>query len=270
MITRVSPGQIETYRRDGFVGLPGFLSPEEVDELKEMVLATVAITDKRVIAGHSAYYDSVWTRRVNLWRVNDTVRRYLLDRELGRLLCELAGVDGLRVWHDQTLIKEPYANPTAWHMDSPNWSFCSRQAISIWIALQDATMGNGCMWFVPGSQEIADFELSGATSTIDESLDSLFDVYPEMTKIDTVPVPMHAGDCSFHNGMTAHGAGANMTRGRRIAMTCSYMPVGSVFNGQQNVLEDDYFGRLVEGDVLENDDWNPVIYRKIDQNSGPA
>ena len=70
---------------------------------------------------------------------------------------------------------------------------------------------------------------------------------------------MEPGDCSFHNGLAAHGAGANMTRDRRIAMTCAYMPVGSTFNGNQNILPDDYFGTLKKGDVLENDAWNPAL-----------
>ena len=87
----------------------------------------------------------------------------------------------------------------------------------------------------------------------------LFNVYPQFKDYEPVAVPMKAGDCSFHNGLTAHGAGANMTRGRRIAMTCAYMPAGSQYNGQQNILSDDYVSTLKEGDVLENDDWNPVV-----------
>jgi ectoine hydroxylase-related dioxygenase (phytanoyl-CoA dioxygenase family) len=35
--------------------------------------------------------------------------------------------------------------------------------------------------------------------------------------------------------LAAHGAGANMTRGQRRAMTCAYMPDGSTFNGVQNI-----------------------------------
>ena len=260
MVKQLSGQQIERYRKDGFVSLPAFLTPDEVGELKQAVLAAVASTEKRKVAGHGAYYDRVWTRRVNLWRVSDTLRRYMLGEDLGRMLCQLSGVDGLRVWHDQALIKEPYANPTAWHLDSPNWSFCSRDSISIWIALDDATLANGCMWFIPGTHEMARYETSGPTSSIDEDLAGLFKVCPEMATINPVAVPMKAGDCSFHNGLTAHGAGANMTRGRRIAMTCAYMPVGSVFNGQQNLLPDDYFRSLKTGDVLENDNWNPLIY----------
>ena len=73
---------------------------------------------------------------------------------------------------------------------------------------------------------------------------------------------MKAGDCSFHNALLPHGAGANMTPGRRRAMTCAYMPDGEIFNGQKNVLPDAYIQELNVGDLLENDEFNPLIYHK--------
>ena len=79
-------------------------------------------------------------------------------------------------------------------------------------------------------------------------------------QVDPVAAPMKAGDCSFHNGLTGHGAGANMTRGRRIAMTCAYMPIGCADNGNPNVLPREYHESLAVGDVLENDDWNPIVW----------
>lgn len=58
----------------------------------------------------------------------------------------------------------------------------------------------------------------------------------------------------------AHGAGANMTAGRRRAMTCAYMPDGCVYNGTRNVLPQEYVETISVGDEL-NDDWlNPLIY----------
>jgi ectoine hydroxylase-related dioxygenase (phytanoyl-CoA dioxygenase family) len=173
------------------------------------------------------------------------------------MTCQLAGVKAMRVWHDQTLIKEPFGNPTAWHLDNPYWSFDSRDSISVWIALEDATLSNGCMWFVPGTHRLATYENVG----IGPNMGDLFKLYPKMGEIDPVAVPMKAGDCSFHNGLAAHGAGANMTRGRRIAMTCAYMPDGSTYNGKTNVLPPDYLATLKVGDVLRNDDWNPVVGR---------
>lgn len=266
MRTTLTPDQIQSYRRDGFVAHPGLLTAGEVEELKSAVLSCVASMGRRKLADGGredmvegdGYYDKVFTQRLNLWRINDTVRRYMLSPDLGRMLCDLEGIDGYRVWHDQTLIKEPFANPTAWHLDNPYWSFHSRHAVSIWIALEDATAYNGCMCFLPGTHHMARYDNVGIGANMAE----LFKVYPEMARVDSVAVPMKAGDCSFHNGLCAHGAGANMTRGRRIAMTCAYMPVGSVFNGKQNVLPPDYFKSLGLGQVLENDQWNPVVYQR--------
>lgn len=267
MKTDLTPDQIDRYRRDGVLFYPGLLDANEVVELKQAVLDTIATMGKRKVAGGGdehqegdTYYDRVFIQRLNLWRISDTVKRYMLAPALGRLLCRLEGQPGFRVWHDQALIKEPFGNPTAWHLDNPYWSFSSRHSISIWIALEEATPFNGCMCFIPGSHRQARYDNVG----IGTDMADLFRVYPEMAQTDPVAFPMRPGDCSFHNGLTAHGAGANMTRTRRIAMTCAYMPDGSTFNGQQNILPDDYFRSLTPGAVLENDTLNPIVARLED------
>ena len=66
----------------------------------------------------------------------------------------------------------------------------------------------------------------------------------------------------FHNGLVAHGAGANMTPRPRRAMTCAYMPDGSTFNGQQNVLTEAYFKSLKLGDMIDDDKQVPLIWRR--------
>jgi phytanoyl-CoA hydroxylase len=264
MKTSLVPEQIAQYRADGFIHVPGFLSAEETVTLKGAVVETARSMGKRKVAGQGIdlqdegddFYSKVFTQRMNLWKINETIKGFMLSPELGRMLCQLEGIEGVRVWHDQALIKEPFANGTAWHLDNPYWSFSSRQSLSIWIALEDATPFNGCMCFIPGSQKLASYDNVG----IGQNMGDLFKLYPAMAKIDPVPVPMKAGDCSFHNGLVAHGAGANMTRGRRIAMTCAYMPEGSTFNGQQNILPKDYFQSLKAGDVLENEEQNPLLY----------
>ena len=66
----------------------------------------------------------------------------------------------------------------------------------------------------------------------------------------------------FHNGLAAHGAGANMTRHARRAMTCAYMPDGCTFNGTRNILPADYFAPLTVGDVLDDQWQNPLIWHR--------
>src|SRR6476469_4140988 len=116
-----------------------------------------------------------------------------------------AGVDGIRIWHDQALIKRPWANPTSFHLDTPYWSFSDRKALSIWVALDDATYENGCLFFIPGSHKATRLEIAG----IGKNMGSIFGVYPEFLKTKSVPALMKAGSCSFHNGLTIHGAHAN-------------------------------------------------------------
>jgi ectoine hydroxylase-related dioxygenase (phytanoyl-CoA dioxygenase family) len=264
MKTTLTREQIQKYQDEGFLSYPDLLSPAEVTELKTAVIEAAASMGKKKITGpeidgfveEDTYNSKIFTQRLNLWRISERVKSYMLNPALGKMLCDLEGVDGLRVWHDQALIKEPFGNATSWHLDNPYWSFHSRKAISIWIALEDATPYNGCMCFIPGSHKLATYENSG----IGQNMSDLFKIYPKMAEIDPVPVPMKAGDCSFHNGLVAHGAGANMTRGRRIAMTSGYMPEGSTFNGQKNILPNEYFKSLKVGDVLENDEQNPVVY----------
>jgi phytanoyl-CoA hydroxylase len=264
MKTTLTKEQIQKYREDGFLSHPGFLSADEVAEMKAAVLETLKGMGKRklVVEGEASwedaddFYSKVFTQRLNLWRLNDTMKKFMLHPDLGKMICDLEGIEGVRVWHDQALIKEPFGNATAWHLDDPYWSFHSQQAVSIWIALEDATPYNGCMCFSPGSHKLATYD----NVAIGQNMADLFKLYPKMGEIDPVPVPMKAGDCSFHNGLVAHGAGANMTRGRRIAMTCGYMPEGSTFNGQKNILPKAYFDSLKVGDVLENDDQNPIVY----------
>jgi len=263
MKTSLTDAQIQQYQNDGFIHIPGFLDQGEVATLKSAVVETARSMGKKKVAGDGAdfeegddFYSKVFTQRLNLWKINDAVKSFMLNPELGKMACRLEGIEGIRVWHDQTLIKEPFANGTAWHLDNPYWSFNSRHAISVWIALEDATPFNGCMCFIPGSQKLATYDNVG----IGQNMGDLFKLYPKMGEIDPVPVPMKAGDCSFHNGLAAHGAGANMTRGRRIAMTCAYMPEGSTFNGLQNILSKEYMKSLQIGQVLEDDAQNPLIY----------
>lgn len=274
MRTELTPAEIESYRENGFLVVPDLLDADDlgrwrtavdeaVDERGDQTFAVPTAIDERQVATKAVgkardYYDSVFTQRVNLWQTNTKVRDLMVDERLGHLVGSLAGVDGIRIWHDQALIKEPYANFTAFHLDVPFWSFTSADALSIWVALDDATLQNGCLYYVPGSQAAGKYE----NVDIGPELGALFDVYPDWRNVAAVPCPVPAGGACFHNGRTFHGAGANMTPGRRRAMTCGYMPAGSTFNGQPNILPPGYLATLAVGDVLANDDQNPVIFSR--------
>ncbi|UXX81011.1 phytanoyl-CoA dioxygenase family protein [Reichenbachiella carrageenanivorans] len=145
------------------------------------------------------------------------------------------------------------------HTDNPYWSFHHPEAITIWVALDDATPHNGCLHFLKGSHRMTNYEPAGFSADMDE----IFVKYPHLKTLEAVPAPMKAGSCSFHNGLTIHGANANLTPYARRAMTCAFMPDGAVFNGNKNVLTDEQFAKLRPGDLLNDEVQNPLLYSLV-------
>lgn len=261
--------QVDDYQENGFIVIEDFLSPDELQYWRSAVMEAVTERGGKKMPGKDTkigeddginedaeYYGKVFDQLLNLWQTNDKVRELMIDERIGQMAAKLAGVEGIRIWHDQALFKRPWANPTAWHLDTPFWSFSDRKALSIWVALDDATLENGCLYFIPGSFKETTYENPG----IGKNMDAIFQVYPRFARTASRVAPMKAGSCSFHNGLTIHGAGANMTPGFRRAMTCAYMPDGNVFNGQKNILPEEYLQTLRVGDPLNNNEQNPLIY----------
>src|SRR6201994_2441270 len=206
---QVNQEQINFYNDNGFVVIDDFLSPEELAHWRKAVDNAVRnragqkMPGKDIKVGESdginedaAYYGKVFDQLLNLWQTDEELKKLMVDERIGKMAAQLAGVDGIRIWHDQALIKRPWANPTSWHLDTPFWSFSDRRAISIWIALDDATLENGCLFFIPGSHLETTFENKG----IGKNMDGIFEVYPQFLKTRSVAAPMKAGSCSFHNG----------------------------------------------------------------------
>ena len=261
--------QIQFYQNNGFIVIEDFLSQEELDHWRIAVTTAVEerggikIPGKDIKTGEADginddadYFAKVFDQLLNLWQTNEEVKKLMLDQRIGKMAAQLAGVDGIRIWHDQALIKRPWANPTAWHLDTPFWSFSDRNAISIWVALDNATLENGCLFFIPGSHKLTGFD----KITIGKNMDGIFEIYPGLINTKPVAAPMKAGSCSFHNGLTIHGANANMTNESRRAFTCSYMPEGNRYNGEPNILPEAYLRDLTIGDPLNSNDQNPLIY----------
>ena len=273
MKDNISQEQVEAYQENGFLVIENFLDEKELnlwrrvtDEAVEERMALAMPAGGAMSMGEAAkdgatltkeyarpqvdeesYYSGVFKQCVRLADTNEEMHDLMFDERLGRVAGTLAQVDGMRIWHDQALIKPPYGNPTAFHLDNPYWSFSSPGAISIWIALDDATLSNGCLWYLPGTQKTARHDNVG----IGPNVRDIFKVYPEWKTIEAQNAACSAGSAVFHSGLVAHGAGANMTPHPRRAMTCGYMPDGSTFNGTKNILPDDYFNRLQIGRRFE-------------------
>src|ERR1700749_5073836 len=207
---QISVQQAAFFQQNGFVVIEDFLSPAELEHWRQAVTDAVRNRNGVKIPGtdiktgesdgineDAAYYGKVFDQLLNLWQTDEAVKELMLDERLGKMAADLAGADGIRIWHDQALIKKPWANPTSWHLDTPYWSFSDRRALSIWVALDDATYENGCLFFIPGSYHNTTFENPG----IGKNMGAIFTTYPQLKTAKSIAAPMKAGSCSFHNGL---------------------------------------------------------------------
>ncbi|MCA1572100.1 MAG: phytanoyl-CoA dioxygenase family protein [Chloroflexi bacterium] len=260
MRSTLTEQEIADYRENGFLAIQDLLSQSELTHWRDAVDSAIAEDLVRAPEDSAAAKAKVFDQRMNLRRVDASIRGLVEGPSVGKLVALLEGVDAVRIYLDQALVKEPYGPPTQFHQDLPWWPFESDHACTIWIGLDDATIENGCLYFVPGSHRL---ELT-YRSDLGPQLGAIFADNVEVKRAP-VPTPLPAGGCTFHNAQTIHGAGANMTQGRRRAMTVAFMPDGVRFNGTRDavrVLGEEYIDTLATGDLLQNDELNPLVYSR--------
>ncbi len=265
----VDQEDIDFYNEYGFVRIRSLLTPEEVERLRTVQYAALdrrgiyRYPDRDLRGDEHPAHERMFLQRLNLWRDNEPIREFALSPAIGKIAADLSEVDAMRLWHDSAFIKFPWANPTSWHFDAAYWSFYTHHGVSVWIALTDSHPENGGLYFMPGSHRELAFEQPVFS---EDYVAGLFDVpgYEKWHKREAVSLPLKAGDCTFHNGLTLHGASVNMTPSRREAFICAYMPDGATYNGKpkHNLLPPEYLDSLQVGDYMRNDEYNPIVYSK--------
>lgn len=115
----------------------------------------------------------------------------------------------------------------AWHQDEDYIPTRDRSLCGAWIAMDDATTENGCLWIIPGSHKpgILWEQEWHADRRFDCSLESVGFPYSDE---DAVPVEVKAGTIVFFNGYTLHRSLPNVAQsGYRRALVNHYMSAES-------------------------------------------
>jgi ectoine hydroxylase-related dioxygenase (phytanoyl-CoA dioxygenase family) len=241
----LSQAQIDAYRRDGFIQLNDMITGPALTHLRDAVANAVDREKELDILGRDqakkdpnapkGVYEQIFIQRVNLWSRYPEVKKWVTCRRFGNVAARLSGRPA-RVWHDQALFKEPNTgnNKTPWHQDAVYWPHQNRwDQITIWIALKDATIQNGCMSFIGGTHSL------GPVPAIDlGNPQDIFQYAPHIKPVKPVTCELKAGSVTFHNGLTFHYAGPNKSEGMREAFAVIYMPDGTCYDGHGHIVTD--------------------------------
>jgi phytanoyl-CoA hydroxylase len=240
--------QVQFYEQNGYIQLHNVLTPEEVATLRTAV--DVAAEERKRLQQNwgprsDEGYAKVFLQMVNVWERYAAIEEYALSQRIGGIACQLTRAPFVRLWHDHALIKYPNdSKATVWHQDKVYWPMRENGALSCWMALDDVTVENGCMWFLPESHKLGPLDPVDLGAADERSL---LKVLPESMKaVRPVVMEMKAGSCTFHNGLTFHYAGPNVTTGPRRAMVTIFMPAGTHYKKQEHLVGDR--GNLTEGE----------------------
>lgn len=258
----LTPEQIERYREQGYIKLKNVLSPEVIEFYGREITRLVKELNRQMKPMEErTTYEKAFLQVINLWRKSEVVKQFCFSQRLARIAAELMGVEGVRIYHDQALYKEPGGGITPWHADQYYWPVHNEHTTTVWVPLQETPMELGPLAFCVGSQH---YEQGRQLAISDESERQLHQSF----KDQNYPVdngPFELGEVSYHMGWTFHRAGGNSSDRPRAVMTVIYMEDGMRLiepkSNHQRADREAFLPDAAVGDAIDGP-LTPVLWRR--------
>jgi ectoine hydroxylase-related dioxygenase (phytanoyl-CoA dioxygenase family) len=225
-MARLLADEIERYREEGWV-IPRFRLPPErvalmVDALETLLRNNPGVRPEKLVSAHVEGDNGEGVRGSRAFL--DLAR----DPEIVDLVSGVIG-DDVILWGCHVFCKpagEGFETP--WHQDGHYWPIRPLATCTVWVALEESTVENGCLRVIPRSH--ADHRLrehlheDRSDLTLNQRMaDGSFD------EASAVDLELQPGQMSLHDVYMIHGAKANTSGKRRTGVALRYMPATSVF-----------------------------------------
>lgn len=258
----LQPAQVAQFRRDGYIKLKSVLSPQTLAEYgRDITRLTVELNTQQRPLEERSTYDRAFLQVMNLWEQSPRVGRFVMGRRLGRLAAELLEVQGVRLYHDQSLYKEPGGGITPAHADQYYWPLASDRTITAWIPLQPVPTEMGPLGFYARSQSVS----FGRDLGISDESEAKISANMAQHGFEFDSGAFDLGEVSFHLGWTFHKAGPNTSDRPRSVMTIIYMDADMCLAPALSPIQandrDQWCPGAVEGEVI-NTRKNPVVWAR--------
>ncbi|HEU4608176.1 MAG TPA: phytanoyl-CoA dioxygenase family protein [Chitinophagaceae bacterium] len=239
----LSPEQINFFNVNGYLGGIKLLEDWQVEALRNEL---DEIADPKHPA-HALYYEfhsnestdtnTVLFHALGAWRIGPGFHDVLWNPRYLMAASQLLGNKPLRFWHDQLFCKPArHGAVVAWHQDYSYWTRTRPIAhLTCWCGLDDSTEENGCLQYVPGSQNWGLLEkpvLAGDLMGIKDYLSA-----EQLEAFKPIPVETKAGEAIFHHALTLHGSGENKSDRPRRAFVINAFADGVVSDSDDVLLE---------------------------------
>jgi non-haem Fe2+, alpha-ketoglutarate-dependent halogenase len=211
--TTFTPEQIATFNREGYLAGIRIFDEEEMVGVRRYFDELLA---KTLAAGGNSY--SISTAHLQHARVYDILTHPRIVARIKDLLGE-----NVIAWGSHFFCKMPGdGKRVSWHQDSSYWPLTPSMAVTAWLAIDDASVENACMRYIPRSHHLG--HLTYTLSEGDEANVLNQTVAGAETLGEPVNVELKAGEISIHSDLLLHGSEANESNKRRCGLTLRYCP----------------------------------------------
>ena len=225
-MSAIASSDVEFYRENGFLVVPGLASPQEVETLRAdaVDLCRGKYPNEKLPPVDAGLSDAEVLGRFLCIHQIHKISPIMLEagvkhQGMAEVLAALIGPD-VKCMQSMLFIKPPGFQGQAWHQDEIFIPTRDHSLTGGWIALDDATVENGCMWVLPGSHRGCLWETRPHENT-DE-----FDGASESYGFDgsgEIPVEVKTGDVVFFDGYLLHRSRKNRSQMHRRVLVNHYM-----------------------------------------------
>jgi hypothetical protein len=233
-----STGELSQLQRDlrfhpSTVTDPQTLTREQVAAFnRDGYLKPLAVFDSREIAAIRAYFDELLARTLaaggSSYSISTAHLRYggvydlLTHPRIVNRVRDLLGEDVI-AWGSHFFCKMPGdGKRVSWHQDASYWPLTPSKAVTAWLAIDDATIKNACMRYIPRTHLLGHLTYSLSEDDDSNVLNQTVVDADQLGK--PVDVELRSGEMSLHSDLLLHGSDANTSRNRRCGLTLRYCP----------------------------------------------
>jgi ectoine hydroxylase-related dioxygenase (phytanoyl-CoA dioxygenase family) len=233
----ITSAQINTYKETGYLVMPDLFSGSEIASLRNETAAIFRGKRGKVegmidVEEHTSDAD-VLKKYVAIHfphKLSSVIYESLFHKGVLDVLTSIVGPN-VKCMQSMLFVKGPGKAGQSWHQDEFYIPTRDKSLVGVWIAIDDASVENGCLWIIPGrpghiirrvennSNEYADVDTVDVTNY-------------EKNKI---PVEVKSGSVVFFNGYTLHSSQRNKTDDCfRTALVNHYMSAESMLPWDQD------------------------------------
>ena len=209
--------QVAEYHEKGYVVPDYWLSEETLESIRR--------DHDRLLAAHPDFRDNCPA----LLTYDLAFLNYARDPNILDMAAQVIGSD-IALWNMSFFAKPAHnGKKTPYHQDGEYWPIRPLATCTVWIAVDDATVENGCLKLIPGSHK--DKRLMAHEQRNDSELTLQQELVPnEFDESTAENLVLEAGQMSLHDIYLAHGSEINTSDKPRRGMTLRLMPTTSVYD----------------------------------------